>query len=460
MKAPFEGKLEMDRNQIMVGKHQLFIVASLLILLGWPSLLSNVFDYNYDEILPSIIELIPCVLALVVVMLIVNPYGKLIGFVWLAWYFVGVLNTLASSVVLGSYFSQLELGPSTVIYFFGCIFYFSGVLIFEKNNFVTNENSYSTSNVYLDIGKRFGFLLLMFPFIWLVSLYSVLGYFPILSNVDLVGDMYEISYGPLYPYGAVMVISILYSGFLSITSTTRRTKFSYLALTVIIVLISTVDGKRAFAMTSVGGLIALSFKLMKEKTWTRVLPVIAIFLLVLYIGVNLIRIERNGGQIFDSYSQMMLVGVEFRDFVYTVNFFKPGEIYNYHYAASSFASLTNGWVMSLFGLDKNEIVNLDSAHAWAEIYGSSLGIRTGIISELWFAYGLIGMLVLLLFGFISGFVIEKIRAAKSVRVLLFVTAIFGLLLIGITNQSTVTFGFLPTFFYLYVTMWLFEKYFS
>jgi len=427
-----------------------FLVAVLFLF--WPKALVEIFPLVLQQSLPSTMDLIPGLLALILLLKIRCPYSRLIGFIWLAWYFIGTLNTIASSVVYGSYYSDLKLQNATLIYFTGCIFYFLGMLIYEKFFAHNSQTLFGLASPKIKIQGMVGVFLIAFPFAWFFSIYFTLGYIPILSAGSIVESMYEIAYGPLYAYGAWIIISILYTGHRAMSTDDSKTRIFYSALTLAFILISMTDGKRAISMVAMGGLIGLSLRVLKQKTWSKSLPVFGYTMVGSYVGVLLLRVNVGNNNMVDLYSNMMLFGGEFRDYVYTVNFFNPGEIKNYSWAVSSMASMTNNLVMQSIGLNKAELVVLDSAHAWAAIWQTNFGIRTGILSELWFAYGAGAVPILLILGMVTGYVIKKIRTSRTDWATIFSASAFGLLFLNITSQSTFTFGILPTLFYLYLIM--------
>lgn len=442
----------MRANRISDVRKKSLVLLAVLLFVYWPAILGEIFPRALDQTFPSPLNLFPGVIAWLLLAKIRCPYSRLLGYVWLLWYFVGTLNTIASSLVLGSYYSNLDLHEATQIFFWGCVFYFMGLFAYEKL-FANNKNAvYSSNTPQSNIHPLLGLLLLAFPFAWLASMYVTLSYIPILRGVSIVDEMYQVDYGLLYPYGACIVISILYSGYRSMAASSIGGRIAFTLLAILFILVSMADGKRAFAMAAIGGLIGVSFRLLHEKTWTKILPIVSFTMIAMYAGVQLLRVGDTGAMTSGVYEKMMLVGVEFRDFVYTVNFFEPGEIENYSWGVSSSASMTNNLILQVFGLDKSELTGLDSAHAWGALWNTDFGIRTGIVSELWFAYGGIAMPFLFVFGLITGFIIKVLRTLTGERELLFIAGIFGLLFLAIINQSTFTFGILPVFLYLYVAM--------
>jgi len=442
----------MKINKNTTSLYGLWAVLGGFLFLFWPSLLECVFPEVNLGTLPSVFNLIPGLLAWYIIANIKCPYSRLLGYVWLAWYCVGTLNTVASSLVLGGYYSQLDMHAATLIYLWGAVFYFAGLYLFEKIVSSKSGEIYGLGWPSSNIHPIVGLALIAFPLLWLISMYLSVGYVPILRGTNIVDDMYEIGYGPLYPYGVVMVISISYVGYRAMSEKLRMKKYMYGTLAFAFILISTADGKRAIAMVALGALIGISFRLLRHTTWTKTLPFFLYSVIVMYVGTLLLRVGEDSSRYVDSYSKMMLIGVEFRDFVYTTNFFEPGDIADYSWATSTFAAMANNFLLAIVGFDKGELTMLDSAHAWALIWNTTFGIRTGIVSELWFAYGWGAMPLLLVIGLLSGYVVNKLRTLEGELGVLFMAAFFGLAFLLVTSQSTFTAGVLPVFLYLYVAM--------
>jgi len=439
----------MSVNLKHIGITYVNIFAFILILF-WGSIVGFFFPDDYSNTLPSFWNMFPGVLALGILMKINSPYSRLIGYIWLAWYFIGSINVLASSVILAQYYSFLDLHDATQIFLWSCFFYFLGLLAWEYFFTEKKISPYGIETVKMNIHPLLGLFLLVFPFLWLGSMYLSLGYIPMFSGGSIVDRMYNSSYGVLYPYGACLVISILYSGYKCIIEKRKKVQFFYIIFTLFLMIISMADGKRAFAMVAMAGLLGLSFRLIRHKTWTLVLPNLSYLIIFLYVGTLLIR---TGGSDREGILPLfMTIGVEFRDFVFSVNNFLPGDIDNYSWGASTFAAMTNGLVLKAFSLDKSALVSLDSAHAWAVLWGGDFGIRTGIVSELWFAYGVFAMFLLFIFGLLTGFVVKVLCKTEGIRELLFMLAIFGLILLSIMGQSTFIAGALPVLLYIYIAI--------
>lgn len=417
----------------------------------WPTILTAVFPLASEGKLPTWLDLLPGFLAWVVLRTVRCPYSRLLGYAWLFWYFLGTVNVLASSIVLGGYYANMDLREATWIFFWGCFSYFVGLYFYEKFSVRKKADIYGLPFVVQDIPTPVRLFLIAFPFLWLLSIYLSLGYIPILRGGNIVDEMYEVKYGPLYSFGIWIVLSIFYCAYRSFAARKLRSRLAYGILVMLMIAASMADGKRAFAMVAVAGLVCLSFKLYGRKTWSRTLPLLVLALIGMYVGVLLMRIGNDAPSIVvDFYSKLSIVGVEFRDFVYSINYYAVGGMPNYSWAASTMGSLVNGFVLTLLGFDKSALTSLDSAHAWATMRNSNLGIRTGIICELWFAYGVWGMAGLVLLGYISGAIINRFKRARGTLGGMFWLAVCGVLFLLITSQSSFTAGVLPTLFYLYL----------
>jgi hypothetical protein len=416
--------------------------------------LQKLFPDLPDNVYPSLLSVMPLLLCLIVLDFISCPYSKLIGYVWLVWYFVGVANTLSSQIVLRSFYYDQSLISASVIYCLGVLSILIGLIISTKI-FRTNESI----NLNFDLIFIEKIVFLFFPILWAISIYYTIGYFPLFSGENISNDIYNINYGPLYAYGSLIILSITYVWSEFLQSKKYKKRLLLLCIMILFIIISMVDGKRGFAMVSFASMFAISLKVVGWKKTFSKLPIYLITLISLYTGVLFIRTGWEVGSATGVYERLTYIGVEFRDFVYTVNSFEPGEIKNYSWFYSTMASLINGNLLSIFGFDKSTLVLLDSAHAWGDIWNgmfyTEVGIRTGLVSELWFAYGVFYAPILICYGVLSGYFIYKIKSTSSFRTIIYISSIYGVFLLSLISQSTFTFGLLPVFFYLYLFTLLF-----
>src|SRR5207249_3725752 len=95
-------------------------------------------------------------------------------------------------------------------------------------------------------------------------------------------------------------------------------------------------------------------------------------------------------------------------------------------------------------------------YVWQTLFGSNYGIRTGIVSELYFAYGWMSLGIVFPFGILSGWVSKKLKAAPRRTSAMFLSSVFGILLLSVVGQTTLTTGALSIVLYVYVLSFIFR----
>lgn len=438
------------RSVVFNGKWYVAVVLGVLLLL-WNQVIGYLIGGFNKSFLPGVLEILPGLFSIFLLPFVRKNDDYLLGLMWVLWYFVGSLNLVSSSLFLGGYYANLPLGEAAQIYFIGCFVFIIGLLF--SNGMLGASGLLSKKQgggQLIPVGRFSSVLLVAFPFLWVLSMYVTLGYVPVLQGYDITDDIYEINYGPLYPYTIVIALSALY--FLQGVLNGRFGKLGWLCF-ILIVLLSFADSKRVVAMTVMGGAVPLIFLRYSSDPWRKVAIGVAAAL-SLYVLVSIIRMgwdtERLG---IDSITKYMAVGVEFRDFVFSVNNFEPQNVPGYAWFSSGVGSLMNGGLLAIFGYDKTELVQQGSAYVWAHLYGSPFGIRTGLVSELWFAYEKLGFLVIFVFGVLSSVINYRIGFCKSEGAQLVLSGLSGLFLLSIMGQSTGILGSVTVLFYVYVVIW-------
>lgn len=395
--------------------------------------------------------------------------ARVLVYCWLIWYVVGSMNTVASSLFLGGYYSNNSLRGADFVYGVFCVslafvcLLLERVLVFrgelQSRLYVPRASKVmgAASLLASDASTRFGSpvsllsaVILLFPAAWLVSMLLVVGNFPILSGVDITETIYETYYGPLYPYVTFYIVALLLATYKYL----YVNRSSYLMVYILVfLLLSFVDGKRIVAMVYCAGALAMAFTRFSGIGLAGIMKFFVPALL-LYVAIAAVRAGGDSGRVSqDSIAAYMLVGVEYRDFVYSFLVFEPGGVPGYSFIDSSLGAFFNEGLLSLFGFDKSELVNSGSAYVWARLYNSPYGIRTGLVSELYFAYGWLGLwgvpvFAVLLYGSNQWL---GVAAAGSDGLAAAIAACFiGLLFMAIVGQSTVTFGMGSLLFYLWV----------
>jgi len=296
-------------------------------------------------------------------------------------------------------------------------------------------------------------IIAIFPVLLLIESYVNVGYFPIFSEGSITGTMYGIDYGFLYSYKLLMVFSILILLGLSQNYQSKIVKTLCLFALLAFLAISLLDGKR-FIFLLIVITVVIFFVKINGVIWLKEKLVYLFFTVFLvYTGISFARSgESFFGRGFNLEHFFNSLGDEFRDYAWTMANFDPGTIANYSWFQSSLASFINGGLLKLIGVNKQELVQFDSARAWSVLFDSEMGIRTGIVSELWFAYGYFGCIVMLVLGVFTAWVSNGLRQTKNVEHFYFYAVIFALLMLLIMGQSSTFFGSLITCFYLYISL--------
>jgi len=379
-----------------------------------------------------------------------NPHSRLVAFVWIGWFVIGSLNVVASYAAVGSYW-DLDVGYADLVYVVFTFCFFLGLLTVDIRT-PTGPQSEEPKSQGFDL--LFTTFLAAFPLLYAWSMHRALGSFPLLQGINLTQEMYELDYGPLYGYSIILVLAALVALHRARAARSRISRWVHYSFLTLVLFISVLDGKRFNLMLFIAGALAYELRVAGPRSgrlrraWITGSVVAAA--IVLYVGVLVLREGLN----VDAYTgvtlQLAAVGVEHRDFVYTVNHFAPGEIPNYHWAQSALFSALNSRLLAAFGVDKLRHVLTGSAYAWRDLLGIDFGIRTGIISELYFAYGWLGLPVMIGVGAIIGFVARRLWTARTRRGLIYACAAYAILLLAPVGQTTSTTGGLTVVFYAFV----------
>ncbi|WP_147367914.1 hypothetical protein [Fibrisoma montanum] len=352
----------------------------------------------------------------------------------------------------------MEVEDGSIIYAFFTALLAIGFFIGEYYTLSKLEIHKSLSPT-LKIDRPFIFILLIFPVLWLISFVKSLGFLPVLAGVDITDDMYGMSYGPLYGYSIINSISIVLVYSMLIRSDKMYIKILCILYIVMIMAISSVDSKRYVL------LISLLSMFVFNKVWKRsfrfdfFILVYALVGAILYIALLGLRQGNLDANDYNQYFENLAIGVEYRDFIRTFNDFEPGKIPHYNFERSLIGAFLNVDILNFFGYDKKELTLQGSAYTWMTIFNSSLGIRTGLISELYFAYDLIGGgACILLFGLLVNYVSFKIHKAISELQLVLLCIVYSLLLLSVMGQSTATVGQLCILMYVYFAYSFYKRF--
>jgi hypothetical protein len=425
---------------------QLLICLTLIQLT--PLAYQAVFGYSEYYIYPSLLSHSLLIVPVVVISLLKNRYTKAFLIIWVAWLYVGELKIL-TYFAINPYFISMDEG--CIIYNIFLIFLSIGMLVHDTGMPVPvrTEQELTTGRlIHNDLGF-FEFVLLIFPLIWFFDFVRNVGFIPILSGSDVTDTMYGLNYGYIYNFGFFNCFSalLLYDRFLK--STTRWSKVFWVVMLALAVLIMCADSKRLYLLVS---LLAI---FVYDKLITGSLTIDSRTIIILLSGVFLYVILQNirlGNATESPFERDGIpLGAEFREYIRAVNEYKPGEIAQYDLLASTIGGFVNSFLLKLAGFDKSELVHKDSAYAFMTLFDdeNTLGIRTGLTSELYFAYSFYGLFFMIFFGWvISSLSYRLVHVAKKSSQL-FLCTIYGLLVLTVFGQSSVTVGCLSVTMYLY-----------
>jgi oligosaccharide repeat unit polymerase len=384
-----------------------------------------------------------------------NYYIKLFVYGWLWWLIVGNLNSGAWSYLFFS--DNVDIEQASDIYLCFVLFFCIGVLsvsALRTTKEIEVSKKFLSESIVDNSSPFFKIIVFAYPVLMLFESTIAIGYVPIFAGDNIVDVMYELNYGTLYNYKVIMVVSVFFSFYYMIFYY-NKSKMRFLFFLTVFVLfcaISVFDGKRVVILAS---LCLISIYVSKRFGFSFIRKYSLVFssvLFFLYVGTALMRANITFSEFFSNgfHSIFYSLGTEYRDFAWTVSYYNPGEIPGYSWVKSSIGSLINGSTLSFMGFDKVQLVHMDSARSWMDIFGIELGIRTGIISELWFEFGWWGNIVIFIFGTVASWLSKQLMLSTTISKLIFVSLIYSYLFLSIMGQSSVFFGVLTTSFYLYV----------
>ncbi len=438
-----------------INKNLQFALALYAIFLWFVPLVNWITPGVPSILVPRFYLMILWAFPLLIFYKIRNIFAKVICFIWIVWFIVGSINIIASYFFYGNYY-LINVEYSNFIYLTFTTVFFGGVYAFE-NNF-SNAKACRTNapdvkaNLKADVHPIFHYFLVLFPFLWFGSLYFYAGHIPILSGTNVEEGMYDTNFGPLYGFVAFNILSMVYVLQRLQNSILLRSKLWYGFLVVCMPLFSLANGKRMALMVFLGGTLCYYVKTKGAKIFKGMFVAVGItFVVLLYCGILILRQGLN----FDTYqaldAQLAIIGVEFRDFAYAVDKFNFSMLQDYHWATSTLASCVNTKILEIFGVDKQKAIEASLGYVTKPLFsGGVFGIRTGLISELYFAYAFGGLGLIFVFGVLTGWVSRKLKNSKTESELIFLSVVYGLLILVIVEQSIDVAGTLTVLFYAWI----------
>ncbi|PST84763.1 hypothetical protein C7T94_01150 [Pedobacter yulinensis] len=385
-----------------------------------------------------------------------NKYNILISRFWIVFFFLGIMNM--NSVILYDKTWDVDIRGASLLYFLNIIIFNASLLFFERRgDFVPKRltvNSYSfLKNRILVV------IMLIFPFLLIITLYKSVGFLPILSGASFVDEMYNYNYGPLYGYKFICVY-----GFLMTICYIKLKKYRSinLALAIVILLITSVDGKRFILFICLLAYLPLNDylnRITKPGTKTSYTPLIIVssVILLVYVSVLAIRLGNNNvNEWIGLFIEKIPFGVEFKDYAYSFEKFNATTIQDYDFWQSNIGAFFNSGLLNFLGYDKEALTHMGSAYVWMKAYNIDFGIRTGIISELYFAHGIFGSAFMVLLAYFVNRTSVRLIRPTSIFNLIQHCILYALYILIINGQATVFFGCLSMMLYVYLLKWIIE----
>jgi len=379
-----------------------------------------------------------------------NNFNQIIAKGWIIFFVMGLMNI--NSITRRTGVWNLKIEDATFFYFYCVGVFIIALLIFERLVIIkTNENEFQDD--FANVTKTsFSYFMYVFPFLLLITIYLSIGFLPLLSGADVTDDMYGYNYGPLYGFKFVCVygflIALLATLFFKLGS-----KILNIVYLVVLIFIISVDGKRFVLLTCIMAAIPVYLWAMQAKGKKVSNVPIAISMIAVFIAYILVNILRTGSDISQSITHIaenLPFGVEYKDYVHSFNTYEPGKIHGYNFELSSLGALTNSAFLEILGFNKDQLVKSGSAYVWSNLYDSNMGIRIGIIPELYFAYSYFVIPLMAVIAYFTNIVTQRLRSPKSVFNLVQNAILFSLIFFLINGQATVFFGCLPVMLYVYL----------
>lgn len=387
-----------------------------------------------------------------------STYLRWILYFWAAWFIMGAISYYPS-VYYGISWAKKEnvsIEPYATIYATYHLATTIGASFF--GNLITGREPRPLA-VVCKISPATTIIVGLFPIFYILSMVAYVGNPPIISGSDFYSDLYSTNFGPLYGFAiilataSIMVFSIIQNE----RSSLKKSLFILYLFFCFFACVA--DGKRVNMMIAIAGIMYIY--LPRMTIYARLLSLsTAGGIFLTFSGlVTLIRVGFRSGEQNSLLVKILTTGEEFRDAAYLVGRTTRDAVaaYGYDWFGSTFASLVNGIILSMFGVDKVEYVSLDSARTFQRILNENFGIRLGLTAELWFAYGWFGLVIMFLSGGVLIFACRKAwNETDLLRKSLWLTLI-GNWTLAMQSQSTSLFGIVPTLLYVLAFIFLLDR---
>lgn len=431
---------------------RMIIVAMVLLLLAGafgPLVIQD--GYLVERYLPSPLNIAIFAACVLLVFVMKDPLLQIICAGWSCWFLVGNL------FIIGSYFRRRLLAPlfvqdANTLFLVAIACFAVGAIVGER---VSGRPALSQRN-QLPPDRPAGlslFALAMFPLAYAAAL--LIWRIPtITSGENIVDLMYEVDKGPIYAIRSVLALSILAVATRIDGHLARSRKLMLMGVVLAVLVLSILDGKRDVALVS---LVAIgAHLLLAQGARISVRQIASVVIVgVAYALIADLRSNRTAADEAPILYVLTALGVEYKDFVHSINYLSIEQMQalGYDWVRSSVASVLNRNILQIFGVDKDIWVQMDSARAWMRAYGITLGIRTGIVSELYYAFGLGLFPAMTLSGWLFSRLVRALRRSRQGSYwYIYLLAVYGNFGLAITTQTTALLGSAVTLTYALVTL--------
>lgn len=381
---------------------------------------------------------------------------KIIQNIWLLWPVFGTYFSI-SKYYDRHLWAPLELHQANIIYiiyaaaFIFSIAFFSHIIKNDIRFKSPYKIKYSKSLIAMF------FPILIFPILYL---FEVLKGPNIFSGQSILYEMYQADRGIIYSFRIV----IYFYAMICLVGALHSKKYErwlWLGAYMFGLVVSVFDGKRDIAITVI---LATSILLLSRGTKLSIYHLIGgpIVVAAMYQLISNLRNSRVGSAQTDILDLFGIVGVEYRDFAHSIIYWSPEFIksLNYDYVKSSVGAIFNQNVLRVFGVEKNELIAMDSARAWQRAYESDFGIRIGIIGEWHYAFGSWSIIGFILLGCILVFMIRFLEGNQNLLKMMLPLLGVSMIAASILNQSTVSIGYIITSIYVIIILLIWQLMFK
>lgn len=407
----------------------------------------NVFEfYYYDYLILLIIFLI--------MLNIHNIYNYIIIYTWMLWIIIGNICIYNSY----NYFDYhvVDTKISNNIYLIYLLIFSIG--IFSMERIIFRKSKDKDFKILVGCNKKFTeIILIIFPLISIIESYIKWGYIPILSHENVMDVMYELEYGFFNKYfGILNIFSAIYMFFKIFETKSKKYKLIYAFLFVIPCFASMMNGARFKLLVIIISITFISFRYFK-KIRLRYLILVAVILCAYYVILPILRegnLVTNTKNIFNIFNS---IGCEYREWTRSLQILNGTKLVNYNFLKDFLSPLVSNKILDLLNINKYAGDFVGSAEYFRMFFNSRLGIRIGIIGELYYAYNFYSIIIFYFFAIAISIINNVIINTNSFLKLIVVTVVSASFLLTIMGQINTFTSMLKSIIYIYIIYIIINK---